>query len=88
MKELNTQAVALIFGLFMAGFHLLWALLIMLGAAQAFLDWAFWLHMIKNPYMVMPFSFTTALWLLIVTFLVGYVGGWFFALIWNKVHKK
>ncbi len=87
MKELNTQSVALIFGLFAAGVHLLWSLLIMLGMAQPFMDWIFWLHMLENPFRVVAFSFTTALWLIVVTFLVGYIAGWFFSLIWNRVHK-
>ena len=88
MKELNTQAVALIFGFFLSGFHLLWSLLIMAGLAQPLLDWVYWLHMLNNPFRVAAFSFTTALWLIVVTFLVGYVAGWFFSLIWNKVHGK
>lgn len=67
-------------------FHAVWALLILVGVAQAFMDWIFTLHMITPPYQIMPFSLPSMLMLLIITGLIGYMMGWVFAWVWNKVH--
>lgn len=87
MKKLDAQKVALTFGLFLGGLHLLWSALIFLGIAQMLLDFVFWMHMIVNPYRVMAFSFGQTVILVGVTTFVGYVGGWIFAWLWNMMHK-
>ena len=87
MKEMNVQKAALTLGLFIGGWHLVWSLLILVGWAQPLLDFIFWVHMIANPYQVTGFDLTRAILLMVVTFAVGYVGGWVFATLWNKMHK-
>lgn len=87
MKALHTQKVAMVCGVFLGGWHLIWSILILLGLAQWLLDFIFWVHMIANPYRVTGFTLTQAVTLVIVTFIVGYVGGWIFAWLWNKLHK-
>lgn len=87
MKELNTQKVALVFGFFLGGWHVLWSLLILLSFAQPLMDFIFWAHMIANPYHVTGFTLTQAVTLILVTFAVGYVLGWVFAWLWNKLHR-
>ena len=87
MKELHTQKVALTVGVFIGGWHLVWSLLILIGLAQPLLNFIFWLHMLANPYQVTGFDITQALLLIIVTFSVGYAGGWVFATLWNTMHK-
>lgn len=88
MKELNENKVALTFGLFIGGWHLVWSLLIVLGFAQPLLNFIFWLHMLANPYQVTGFVLTQSIILIAVTFTVGYIGGFIFAKVWNKVHKE
>ena len=85
--KLNVQKTALTLGVFLGGFHLLWSVLVLIGWAQPLLNFIFWLHMIQNPYMVTGFDITQALLLIIVTFGVGYMMGWIFAMLWNKMHK-
>lgn len=80
--------VALSLGLLMGLFHLVWSILVMLGSAQALLDWIYGLHFLNNPFMVSQFEITKAATLVIVTFAVGYVAGWVFAWIWNMWAKK
>jgi hypothetical protein len=87
MKELNQQKVALTLGLFAAGIHVVWSLLVVLSWAQPILDFIFWLHMVENPYKVAQFNPLAALYLIIVTFVVGYFVGWIFSWLWNKLHK-
>ncbi|MGH7246403.1 MAG: hypothetical protein ACREGI_05740 [Candidatus Levyibacteriota bacterium] len=87
MKELQIQKVALVFGLLLGGWHLLWSVLVLLGIAQLLLDFVFWMHMIANPYRVTGFNLVQAVILIAVTFVIGYCGGWIFAWLWNKLHK-
>ncbi len=86
--KLHTQKVALFMGLLIGGLHLVWATIIALGLAQPLMDFIFWLHMLNNPFEVVPFSLTTALFLVVVTFCVGYSAGFIFATLWNGLHKK
>jgi hypothetical protein len=51
------------------------------------LNFVFWLHMLSNPYQVAPFDLAAAVSLLVIAFLVGYVIGWIFSSLWNKLHK-
>lgn len=68
--------------------HLLWSLLVAVGLAQPLLDWDFSLHFLNNPFSVSGFSLTTAVILIVVTSVVGYVVGWAFAYLWEMVKKR
>lgn len=79
--------VALLFGLLIGGWHLLWALLVLVGWAQALIDFVFWAHMIQPIYVVKPFDPAAAAALILITFITGYVLGFIGALIWNNLHQ-
>jgi hypothetical protein len=81
------QAVGLAFGLFLAAFHALWALLVWAGVAQSVMDFVFRLHMITPPYSVGPFSLATAAALVAVTGTIGFLSGWCLGAIWNRVAR-
>lgn len=85
--KLNANKAGLVFGLFLAGWHFLWSILVVVGWGQMLLNFVFWLHMISNPYLVLSFDFTVAVLLLIITFVAGYVIGWIFSSLWNRIHK-
>lgn len=87
MKELNENKVALTFGLFIGGWHLIWSVLVISGIAQMLLDFVFWAHMIANPYKVTGFTLMQSLTLIVMTFIFGYIGGYIFAKVWNTAHK-
>lgn len=87
IKELDTGKVALITGLFISGWHVVWSALILTGFVQPLLDFIFWAHMLTTPIQVTGFSITQAITLVIVTFIVGFVGGWIFSWLWNKLHE-
>lgn len=87
MKVLHPQKVALVFGLFLGGWHLMWSLLVLISWAQPLLNFIFWAHMIENPFRITGFSLTQSITLVFITFAVGYVGGWFFAWLWNRMNK-
>ena len=85
--KLKVGKTAIVFGLFIAFMHLVWMLMVATGIAQWYLKWILGLHLLNNPFVVLPFSFGTAVTLIVVTFIVGYLGGWVFAWIWNYLHK-
>ncbi|MFA6353395.1 MAG: hypothetical protein WCW93_00460 [Candidatus Paceibacterota bacterium] len=84
---MNKNKVGLIVGSLMGLFHAVWGLLVLLGLAQSLLDFVFNLHSLNSPFLVMPFDFVRTLGLIVLTFIVGYVFGFIFALIWNKFHQ-
>jgi hypothetical protein len=74
-------------GLFLAALHAVWAILVWSGTAQPIMDFIFRLHMIRPPYLIEPFNLTTAVALVFVTGAIGFVSGWFLAVIWNRVTR-
>lgn len=87
MNRIEPKKAALSLGLFLGGWHLVWSVLVALGVGQAMIDFIFWAHMIHVDYVVGPFEPGACITLIIVTFIVGYVFGWCFAVIWNRLHK-
>ena len=86
--KLNNNKVGLAMGGLVALAHLAWSLMVMFGWAKSWLNFVLGLHFLNNPFLVGSFSWGTALTLIIVTGIVGYVLGWVFAWIWNKLHKQ
>lgn len=85
--KLDAYRVGFVLGLFTAGLHLLWAVIVAAGWGQSLLNFVFSLHMLGNPYQVAPFDVVAAFFLVLTTFVVGYVIGWVFSNIWNKFYK-
>lgn len=88
MKELDVNKTALTVGSFMGLMHLLWSVVVALGFAQGLMDFVFSLHFLNNPYTVNNFDVTLAAMLVVMTFVVGFLGGWIFARMWNMMMKR
>jgi hypothetical protein len=87
MQTINANKTGLAFGVLLGGWHLVWVLLVLVGWAQPMLDFIFWLHLIKPVYTIEPFALGRAVGLVVLTAVVGYVGGWLFGLVWNRLHR-
>lgn len=74
-------------GAFLGLWHLIWSGLVAAGWAQAVVDFVLWLHFIKLPVAIQPFDIRLAAMLVVLTALVGFVVGWVFAVLWNRVHQ-
>lgn len=86
--KLNPHKTGLTLGGLFALLHAGWSALVAFGFAQALMNFVFSIHFLTNPYRVLGFNLVTALTLVVVTFGVGYVTGWAFAMIWDKLYKE
>lgn len=84
---MNKHKVAMTTGLFAGLVHLVWEVLVFLGAGQKFLNWKLSMHSLSSPVKVLPFSLGTAVGLIITALIGGYIVGWVFASIYNKMHR-
>ncbi len=87
MRAIDPIKTGLVLGVLLGGLHLLWALLVAAGLAQAVVDFVLWMHFIKPIYMIAPFALGTAAVLVVVTACSGLVLGALFALLWNHFHR-
>ena len=81
---LNKNSVGMSLGVFLAAAHAAWAIIVWMGSAQKFLSWMMSLHFTRMSVSTTAFDLGTAVMLLIVTFVGGYIFGWAFAWIWNR----
>src|SRR5262245_59762895 len=88
MSTLSPSRTGMIVGAFTGFWHLLWSVVVGIGVAASFLDWVYGIHFLSNPFHVAQFNIFTALLLVCISFAMGYVIGWFFALLWNALAKR
>lgn len=82
----NPNKAGLVFAAIIGGWHILWSLLVLFGWAQRFIDFIFWVHMLRSIYVVKAFDPVAALSLVLVASLFGYVTGYIGAVIWRQLH--
>ena len=87
MGNINPNKAGLVLAALLAGWHLTWSVLVALGWAQPFIDFIFWIHFIKPVYVIEPFEIARAAILVLVTAGIGYVTGFVFGLLWNRLHR-
>jgi len=85
--KLNPNKTGLALGGLMGLWHFVWGLLVAFGIAQMLLDLIYSLHFMNNPFTVKSFDVMLWISLVVVTAVVGYIFGYTFAIIWNKVNK-
>ncbi len=84
--KLKASKVGMALGLFVALLHVVWEVVIYSGNAQKLVTWKLGMHSLNNPFTVSAFNATTAIELVILAFIGGYILGAVFAWIWNSVH--
>lgn len=85
--HINPTKTALTVGAFIGGWHIVWSLLVAFGWAQVLIDFVLWMHMMTVPWVVKPFDLAASATLVIVTWIFGYVIGYIFAKLWNRMHR-
>jgi hypothetical protein len=86
--RLNVIKVGSVLAAVLAGFHLLWSLLVATGWAQPVIDFIFWAHFIRPSYVIEPFQFARAFALLGINAASGFILGALFSWLWNVLHKS
>ena len=86
MHAINPNKAATTLAILLGGWHLCWALFVATGAAQPLINFVFWLHFIKPVYVVGSFDLAIAFLLIAVSAALGFVVGFVFSVLWNKVH--
>lgn len=86
-NQLNANQVGLVVGVSISLFHFIWGLFVAFGIAQVILDFIYSIHFLNNPFTVANFDLVKWVTLLLVTFVVGYIFGYLFTLVWNRLHK-
>lgn len=84
---IKPNKVGLVIASLICGCHLVWVILVALGAAQPLINFLFWAHMIRPIYVVGPFDALAAGTLLAITFVSGYAFGYIGGTLWNRVHR-
>ncbi len=88
MNHLNPVRTGLALGAIISGLHILWSLVVLVGLGQAWVDFVTWAHMIHASYVVGQFDIGAALTVIILAAIIGFVVGFAFATVWNRIHVK
>lgn len=85
--HINPVKTGLAVGWFVGGVHLVWAILVALGWAQALVNFSLWAHMVGAPIVIKAFDISAATTVVVIAAIVGWIVGNIFARIWNRVHR-
>lgn len=88
MKKINPNEAGLALGGVMGLWHAVWSAMVFLGIAKPFYDFILGLHFIALSFKILAFNLMTAVTLVVVTAIIGYLVGFVFAVVWNSVRKS
>jgi hypothetical protein len=86
MKAIHPIKAGVTLAALFGGWHVCWVMLVATGLAQSVIDFVFWIHFIKPVYVIGTFNLAVAVVLIFVTTILGFVLGFVFSVLWNKVH--
>ena len=87
MNHAHSHKVGLAVGGTVAILHVVWSFFVFAGLAPTFLKWIWGLHFVSTDVAVAAFSLPTALTLVVVTGVVGYIAGYVAGELWSCAGK-
>lgn len=88
MRNLSPTKAGLSVGAVLGLWHFVWVALVASGWAKPVMDFVLHLHFIEIHYELAPFAARTAAMLVAITFAVGCVFGFVFAIVWNWLAER
>ena len=88
MNHAYSHKVGLAVGGTAAIVHVMWSLFVFGGLAPAILKWIWGLHFVSMNVTIAPFSFPTALALVFVAGVIGYIIGYVAGELWGLVDSR
>ncbi len=85
--KLSKSRLGLVFGVLLSAAHLGWLVMVLTGVAETVLDWVLEMHFMSFTYSILDFNYLSALLLLVMTFVAGYVAGFVLAAVLNWAKK-
>lgn len=83
--KINKNKAGMSLGITFVAFHFTWLVLSFIGVGNLWFRWMNELHFVKANYEILSFDLITALLGLGGAFITGYVAGWVFGFVWEKV---
>jgi hypothetical protein len=84
---LNPHRTGLVLGLFSAGLHALWSVLVATGLAQPLVDFFFRMHFVEPVFRIQSFELLRALVLVTMMAAILYATGVVLAVLWNALQR-
>lgn len=83
MGHVDPNRLGIVAAVLLTAWHGIWMALVAVGVAQPVADFVLRMHAMRSDVVVEPFSAGAAALLLLVTAVLGYLGGAAAALLWN-----
>ena len=87
MNKINTHKLGMVVGAFLGIWHVVWSVLVAVGLAQPLINFFLRIHFIDLPHVIAEFSFGSAVLLIIIASVGGYILGRIIGLIWNRLYR-
>ncbi len=88
MEQLNRHRLGLTLGMFAALVHLLLSIFVALGIAEPLVKWSLSMHFLSLGVSFNAFNLGSAVVLVVMAFVMGYIVGHVLAALWNWTGKK
>ena len=88
MDKLNKNNIGLSLGITFLVLHVVWFTVVFLGLGQQLISSMTEWHFVKFNIEIIEFSVFSAIGTLIRAFIVGYIVGWFFSSIYNRLQNE